>query len=93
MDEEINRIFDEKIGFHFLIVIFFIALTLFEWYRWFLKISVNPNTYSTVLATLIVAYSIRKIYILKKCIRRLQMARNGERIVGESLEFLREKGS
>ena len=91
LDEEINRIFDEKIGYHVVVIVFFLVLTLIEWYQWFFKVSVNPVVFS-IMAVIIVAFSIKKILIYRKDIKKLQMARDGERIVGESLELLREKG-
>ncbi len=60
-------------------------------WKWFFKVSINPVVFS-IVAAIIVSFSIRKLYIYKKTVKRLQMARDGERIVGESLELLREKG-
>ncbi len=91
LDEEINRLFDEKVDYHIVIIVVFAVVTLFEWYRWFLKVPINPIIFS-IFPIIIFAFSIRKILIYKKNIKRLQMARDGERIVGESLELLRAKG-
>lgn len=91
LDEEINRLFDEKIGYHAFIITFFVVFTVLEWNIWFLKLRINPVVLS-IFAAIIIAFSFRKILIYRRSVKRLQMARDGEKIVAESLELLREKG-
>lgn len=91
LDDEINRFIDEKIGFHAFLITLFSVIIVWEWVTWFFKIPINPLWFS-IFATIIIAFSIRKILIYKKNVKRLKMARDGEKIVGESLDLLREKG-
>lgn len=91
LTEEIHRIFDEEINFYVIVIIFFMVLVVLEWFRWFLKTSLSPFLIS-IIAVFITAFSGRKIFIHHKNIKKLRLALDGERLIGESLEALREKG-
>jgi len=69
----------------------FVVLAMFEWYRWWTSLSVNPLIL-TVAAIISVSYVwIKGAPILAK-VRNLRMGRDGERVVAEFLEPLRAKG-
>jgi len=91
LDEEISRIDSEKIGAQIALILICILWVFSEWFRWFLKFSFNPFVL-TIVAAIIIALSIRKIRGYMKEIKRLRMARDGERVVGQLLEQLRESG-
>jgi len=92
LDEEINRRWNENIGFHASIIALMFVLTIQEWYRWYMKVPPTPLII-TLIAFPIALYSFYRIYKEKKHIRNLIQGRDGERVVGEYLELFREYGA
>lgn len=62
-----------------------------EWWRYLYPRPPTPKTY-TVLAMLAVTYCAWRIWRIRPRMRQLKLARDGERIVGQYLERLREQG-
>lgn len=91
LDEEMQRLLDEEVYFWLTTAFFCIALLAYEWWRWYSKTPPNPAAVTAVALPLI-AYSIFKIYRVIGRIRRLKMARDGEKAVGQYLADLRENG-
>jgi len=91
LDEEIQKIIDDKIdGYGFWIVVF-VGFTFFEWIRRYTAMPPQP-VFFTLLAVFGSGYALFRIGACKRQIRQLRTARDGERAVGQYLEALREKG-
>lgn len=69
----------------------FVVLAMFEWYRWWTALPLNPLLLTTV-AIIAIVYAWIKGAPVVRMIRNLRMGRDGERSVGQLLEPLREKG-
>jgi len=69
----------------------FVAWSMMVWIENFTQKISNPYVV-TVIALVTVVWAGYKYFKTKKKIELLKMARDGERIVGEQLELLREKG-
>lgn len=91
LDEQIDKLFDDKAIPYVVISILIIVLAGLDWWRFYLLIPPTPIIL-TLVAVLIVLFSFYRIIKIKKEIEHLKLGRDGERIVGEHLELLREKG-
>ncbi|HET7834137.1 MAG TPA: nuclease-related domain-containing protein [Gallionella sp.] len=91
LDEEIQRIKDDEVLDPLVMGSMAVMLSLMEWWRWFANFPPQPIPF-TLLAAVVLAYTIRKIVLTKRKLQRLRLARDGEREVGQYLESLREKG-
>lgn len=91
LDERINYLINEKIGYYGTVICVFFVLAFMAWHGWYFQYPLNPYVMTTI-SVIIMTYSIAKICSFKKEIKRLKLARDGERLVGESLERLREIG-
>jgi hypothetical protein len=89
--EEIKRLQNEDIGSYIMAGMIFVLLSVFEWIRFFLKWPPQPKlfTFMAVLASCIGAI---KIIQIRRQVRMLRQAEQGEKAVGQYLENLREKG-
>lgn len=89
-DERINDlrdIFSEDV----VVSMVLILLAGLEWWRWWTQVPPNPLPYTT-LAIVAVIYTWRKGAPLIAMIKNLRLGREGERVVGQMLEQLRENG-
>jgi len=91
LDEEIHRILENDAFPLIMAAIFTIVLALHEWWRWYAKSPPQPIIFS-VFAIVVAAYTTRKILLVKRQLKTLRLARDGEKIVGQFLESLRENG-
>lgn len=91
LDEEIQRVLDDDVLVYIMMVVFAGMIAVHEWIRWFLKTPPQPVVL-TIAALIVSAYAIRKIWLAKSKLKRLRLARDGERLVGQFLEDLRGKG-
>ena len=90
LSEKMADIFD-KIFLYSVYIIVFVFLALIEWLRLYFNIPPQP-LFWTFVAVVVGIYFIIKIMRLGKEWKNHKLGRDGERIVGESLEKLREKG-
>jgi len=91
IDEQIkDYMYNEASPLFYLIAFLFITIALI-WLTWFLKIIYLPLVISIIAAAGVI-YSVIRLSILKIRIKNLVLARNGERIVAEVLDNLRNKG-
>lgn len=90
VDERISEL-RSKFDDHLILPLCFVALGMFEWWRWWTKAPLNPILL-TIVAIIIILYAWRKIVPLRAMIKNLKLGRDGERVVGQMLEPLREKG-
>jgi Nuclease-related domain len=91
LDEEIQRVMEDDVLPYIAMVAFVLILALHEWWRWYAKSPPQPIPF-TVLAVGAFAYTVRKVVLARRQLRTLRLARDGERVVGQFLEGLRENG-
>lgn len=91
LDEEIQKVFDDKVTPYALALSYILVLALLEWIRWYTKTPPNPKIY-TLLAIIAVPFCFYKLARIRKTIKQLKLGRDGERAVGQYLEELRVKG-
>lgn len=90
LDEEIQKIIDDKISDYGFWVTIFIGFALLEWIRQAIAMPPQP-IFFTILAIFGGGYAVLRIRTYKRKIRQLRLGRDGERAVGQYLEALREK--
>jgi hypothetical protein len=91
LDEAIQNLLDEDISALVVGIVFCNVLTAYEWWRWYAKIPYRPGVV-TIVCGIIAACCIFRLYIFKKQLKTLKLARDGEKAVGQYLEMLRETG-
>lgn len=91
LDEEMQRVMEDDVFAYLVSAAIAIFLAANEWWRSFTNSPPHPIIYS-IVAVAAVAYTTRKIVIARRKLKKLRLARDGERAVGQYLEGLREKG-
>lgn len=91
VDEEIHRFLGDDVFIYILASGFAIVIALLEWLRWYSPTPPHPYFY-TVIAIIILAYSTRKLVLAMRKLETLRLGRDGEKVVGQFLEGLREHG-
>ncbi len=91
VQEEIDKIIDEKGTSYILGSVVLLMVAALEWLKWF-NVSPPQPIPMTIIAIGVTIYSAYKIVKLKKKIKNLKQGRDGERIVGQELEKLRTQG-
>jgi hypothetical protein len=91
LDEEIDRLINEE-GISWVTTTIFCLVMLFlEWYRWQTKTEPNPVAMVIVIAP-VIGFASFKLLSIARQVKRLKMARDGEKAVGQYLSDLRESG-
>jgi len=91
LDEEIHHLIDEEASGYLLVAFCLLFFTLMEWGRWWFQFPPQP-VLLTLLTVVVFAYVTRKLFVLRRKVRQLRLARDGERAVGQFLETLRVHG-
>jgi len=91
VDEKIDQLINDGELPYFLISVLAFYLAGYEWWRYFNNPPPSPKIV-TLLAILIIAFSIYKIRKIRTKIKRLELGRDGERAVGQFLDNLRTNG-
>lgn len=91
IDEQIDKLFDDYIVPYLLISILIIAMAGYEWMRFYINNPPSPKM-TTFIALLVSLFSYYKIRKISREVKQLKLGRDGERVVGEHLDILREKG-
>jgi hypothetical protein len=89
--EERQALLDDKLQPWLLWTLMVVLLAGLEWYRYFIPVAPSPKLVSVVAAASI-AFVAWKIFRLLPKLRQLRLAIEGERVVGQFLERLRERG-
>lgn len=91
LDKKIDMLINEELGAYLAVAICFIALAAYEWWKYYLNVPLMPKpmTFIAVFAVLFVIFKITK---LRKQVKAIRLGRDGEKIVGEYLDGLREDG-
>ena len=92
LDKQIDELVNDKASTYIVLVVVSGVLAMMEWWRWFMELPPTPFTYSIMFAV-ITAYSLPKIFKIKKQLRSLRQGRDGEKAVGQYLEKLRKHGA
>jgi hypothetical protein len=91
LDEEIEKRFSEQVAMYAFGIMIFLYVIAMEWYRWYLDLPPNP-VWITIFTLPPVIFFIYKLIKEKKEINLLKQGRDGEKVVGQYLEGLREDG-
>ena len=91
VQEQIDKIIDEKVLIYIFVPILLISFAVMEWIRF--KQQTPPSPYLITLTAIVVTiYCIYKVKKLLKDVKALKLGRDGEKAVGQYLEILREDG-
>lgn len=90
IDESINELRDTFYA-DLTVTMCVVLLALMQWVQWWFEFPPSPISL-TVLALVAIAYVWKKGVPLKLLISNLRLGRDGERVTGQFLEELREKG-
>lgn len=90
LDSEIERVRWDIAGYAAL-AFFLVTVAILEWWHLYKNLPPQPAV-AMVLAVAAIGYSYLRISRLRKRLPRLELARDGERIVAESLDDLRGQG-
>jgi len=91
LQEELDRIRDDKVLEYIFLAAFLVALAGIEWWRYFFRPPPQPWLYS-IIAVLGSGFAAYKLRPLLRQLQHLKLGRDGERTVGQELEKLRGKG-
>ena len=91
LQDEMDKVWEDKIGYHLMVALFLFVLAFWDWWGWFFKAPRLP-WFTTVVALGYVAFAAIRVRPLYKHYRQLKLGRDGERTVGQELEKLREYG-
>jgi hypothetical protein len=91
LDEEIQRVLEDDVLIYLVAAAFVFALAFYEWWRSFSNAPPHP-VFLTLIAMVVWVYTARKITLAMRKIKTLRLARDGEKVVGQFLEGLRENG-
>ena len=69
----------------------FVVVAGYGWIQWWTGYSVHPLIF-TAVAIMTILHAGKRIWSIRATIKNLQLGRDGERLVGQMLERLREKG-
>ncbi len=86
-----DRLWDDKMEFHIFAAAILVMLAFHEWWCWFFKVPRLPWI-TTTSAVAYIAFATLRLRPLYRQHRQLRLGRDGERIVGQELEKLREHG-
>ena len=87
LDEEIHRFFNEDVISYLSVIVCSLVITLMEWWRWWFPSPPRPILF-TVLTVAVTAYITRRLFVLRRKVRQLRLARDGERAVADLLTRL-----
>ena len=91
IDETINRVWDDR-GVHYILLFsVFTCAAAYDWYRTITKIPTQPWI-TTAVALAVTVYCLWGLLRLRKLTKQLEQGRDGERLVAEALDTLREEG-
>lgn len=91
LDEQLDEIIDDKVCAPLLIALILVVLAGLEWWRYYFTQKPSPYLY-TVGTLLGIGYAAFQIWRVWPRLQALKQGRNGEKVVGQFLERLRENG-
>ncbi len=91
LDERIHKLIHEEEVPYLLTCFLIVYLVGYEWWRYFRDPPPSPKLI-TFVASLFIIFCIYKVRKIRKKVKAIKLGRDGERLVGQYLENLREKG-
>jgi len=91
LDEQIHDLIEDRIGGPILFAMFTVILAGLEWWRYYYPQTPAPRLYSLV-AVVVIVYAAFRVYRTVPRLRALKLGRDGEKVVGQFLDSLRERG-
>jgi len=91
LDEALDKLINEKAMFYVLASCLTLTLAMIEWLKYYNNYPPSPKT-MTAIALLFTGVSFYKIRKMVKQSKLIRQGRDGEKIVGEYLDSLREDG-
>lgn len=91
LDEKVQSVLYDDVYPHIFVSFLFVIIAVVEWSEQLFGAPPNPLLW-TFIALVAIGYSSVKISGAWKRIRNIRLGRDGERIVGQSLERMREMG-
>jgi len=88
LDEQIERLFDDKVLLYVLAPMLAMMLAAWEWFRWATDLPPSPKTL-TGMAVGLAAYCAWRVLRIRRNLDDLRLGRDGERAVGEYLDRMR----
>jgi hypothetical protein len=92
LDEEIHRVFEDEVDPYAMAVLALWAITVVEWFSAWRDLPRQPVIFTACTLAVTVGVGWRLIAVRKR-VRQLRLGRDGERVVGQYLEGLREAGA
>jgi hypothetical protein len=92
IDEEMHRLFNNKMVTHLVFALVFFLLALFSWIQALGQSPLNPWLIS-ITAAPVIAYCVFRVWQAFKEMERLRLGREGERAVAEQLDVLKSQGA
>lgn len=89
--KSIDKLINDKAILYVLYIAFFIGLAVLETWLFYSKTPLPPPWTMFVIAILVILFCSYRIRKILKEAKSLRLGRDGERIVGERLDYLREK--
>jgi hypothetical protein len=90
LDEQLDQMQWEMLMF-VLAALLGVAVAVWEWWRWYWDYPPQPIV-ATVFAVVLGGYCIPKFLKIRRLRRDFELGRDGERLVGQALEELRQEG-
>ncbi|MBN1317976.1 MAG: NERD domain-containing protein [Anaerolineales bacterium] len=92
LDEQINDLMEDAVTKYFFLITGYLILAVIDWMRWFGFTSNHP-IFSTIVFFVVLIYCGYKLYGIYKQLKQLNLARDGEKVVGQYLDDLRSEGA
>ena len=92
IDEQINRLSNGKLLNYLLFALVFFVLASIGWVQALNQSRINPWLMSIVAAP-VIAYCAFRFWYAAKEIKQLKLGRDGERVVAEQLDVLKQQGA
>lgn len=90
LDERLDKELDKHVVPYILIVVIGFSLTAQEWYRWYFETKPSPFLLTLIVIPTI-CYCLYKLFKTRERILRVKLGRDGERLVGQYLDNLRNE--
>lgn len=91
LDEARRKLFEDKVEMPFVLALFFTLFAAMEWWRYYFKQPPSPDIF-TIAAVLLVAFTAWRFWKILPQVRAIKQGIEGEKVVGQYLERLRENG-
>ena len=91
LEEERRKLFEDKLETPLMLAMVFMIFAMMEWWRYFWKQPPNPIIY-TVVASLLAGFAAWRVWKTRPQVHALKQGIEGEKVVGQFLERLRENG-